>query len=153
MVRIFFIILLLITTNVNASPQIQEVDYFASLRSSETNVRSGPGVSYPIKFTLKRRAIPIHVISEYDNWSEVRDFEGETGWIINSLITKKRTLMVRTNSEFINVHKSHNEKSAIIYRLKNNVIGDYIKCLEVEWCAIEVNNKKGWIKKDELFGI
>lgn len=136
-----------------SAPTINEVNYFASFRSNETNVRSGPGTSYPVKFTFKRRGLPIQVISEYDNWSEVKDFDGETGWVASSLVTKKRTLIIRTKKEFVNMHKKSNEKSTIIFRLKNNVIGNYIKCLEIDWCAIEVKDKKGWVKKDELFGI
>jgi len=135
-----------------AAPQIHEVNYFASLRSPETNVRSGPGLSYPVKFTFQQTGLPVHVISEYDNWSEVRDYEGQTGWIANSLITKKRTLVIRTNKDFINMHKKYNTKSSILYRLENNVIGDYIRCLE-DWCAIEVQNKKGWVERNEVFGI
>lgn len=130
---------------------IKEVDYFASLRSAETNVRAGPGQNYPIKFTYKLRGIPMQVISEYDNWSEIRDYEGQSGWVTNSLLTKKRTLMIRTTKTFINLHSKNNEKSHIIYRLENNVIGDYIKCVE-DWCGVKVGKKKGWVQKKELWG-
>ena len=96
--------------------------------------------------------MPVHVISEYDNWSEIKDYEGQTGWIANSLITKKRTLLVRTDKDFINMHKKYNAKSSILYRLENNVVGNYLKCLD-DWCAISVENKKGWVERNEVFGI
>lgn len=134
-----------------ASPSISEVDYFASIRAGEANVRSGPGTNYPIKFVFKLQGMPIHVISEYDNWNEIKDFEGQTGWISKSLLTKKRTLMVRTTRSFVNMHQKNSEKSRVIFRLENNVIGDYLKCLK-EWCAIKVKNKKGWVRKGDLFG-
>ncbi|MBM5782914.1 MAG: hypothetical protein FJ368_05800 [Pelagibacterales bacterium] len=135
-----------------AQQKIVPTNYFASFRANETNVRSGPGPNYPIKFTFKIKAIPVRVINEYDNWSEIEDYEGQTGWVSQSLITKKRTLMVRTSKSFVNMHSKNNEKSRILYRLENNVIGDYIKCLE-EWCAIKVNNKKGWVQKSDLHGV
>lgn len=134
-----------------AAKQIQEVNYFASLRAAETNVRSGPGQNYPIKFIYKLRGIPVRVISEYDNWNEIQDYEGQSGWVTQSLLTKKRTLLVRTTKAFINMHSKPNEKSRIIYRLENNVIGDYIKC-EDDWCAIKVESKKGWVQRAEVFG-
>lgn len=134
-----------------AAKQIQEVNYFASLRSAETNVRAGPGQNYPIKFTFKLRGIPVRVISEYDNWNEIQDYEGQTGWVTQSLLTKKRTLMVKTSKSFINMHGKNNEKSRIIFRLENNVIGDYLKCID-GWCGIKINNKKGWVQKSDLFG-
>jgi SH3-like domain-containing protein len=134
--KIFFTILLAITlsSSAQAAKQIQEVNYFASLRANETNVRSGPGQNYPIKFTFKLRGIPVRVISEYDNWNEIEDYEGQSGWVTQSLLTKKRTLMVRTSKSFVNMHGKPNEKSRIIYRLENNVIGDYLKC-EDDWCG------------------
>jgi len=134
-----------------ASRTINEVNYFASLRASEANIRTGPGQNYPIKFIFKLRGLPVRVINEYDNWNEIEDYEGQTGWVTQSLLTKKRTLMVLTTKSFINMHSKNNEKSRIILRLENNVVGDYLKC-SGDWCGIKVNNKKGWVLKSELFG-
>lgn len=134
-----------------ASRAITEVNYFASLRANETNVRAGPGQNYPIKFTFKLRGLPVRVINEYDNWNEIEDYEGQTGWVTQSLLTKKRTLLVQTKKSFINMHRKDSEKSRIIFRLENNVVGDYLKCVE-DWCGIKVNNKKGWVQKSEVFG-
>jgi SH3-like domain-containing protein len=141
----------LFSFNSFAAKQIQEVNYFASTRSNETNVRAGPGQNYPIKFTFKLRGLPVRVISEYDNWNEIEDFEGQNGWVTQSLLTKKRTLMVRTSKSFVNMQSKDNEKSRLIYHLENNVIGDYLKCVE-DWCGIKVEGKKGWVKKVDLFG-
>ena len=153
-----FLKLTIILTTLFLSPlpafsaqKIQEVNYFASLRAEETNVRSGPGQNYPIKFTFKLRGIPVRVISEYDNWNEIEDFNGQSGWVTQSLLTKKRMLMVRTTKSFVNMHSKNNEKSRIIFRLENNVIGDYLKCVE-GWCGIKINGKKGWVKDADLFG-
>ena len=134
-----------------ATQKIQETNYFASLRASETNVRAGPNQNYPIKFSYKIKGVPVRIINEYDNWNEIEDFDKQTGWVSQSLLTKKRTIIVRTKKSFINMHSKNNEKSRIIYRLENNVIGDYLKCLE-DWCGIKINNKKGWVEKSEIFG-
>ncbi len=147
LVTLFF----LLHSTTFAAQKIQEVNYFASLRAEETNVRSGPGQNYPIKFTFKLRGIPVRVISEYDNWNEIQDYEGQSGWVTQSLLTKKRTLMVKTSKSFINMHSKNNEKSRIIFRLENNVIGDYLKCVE-GWCGIKINGKKGWVSDADLFG-
>ena len=134
-----------------AMRQVEEKDYFASLRASETNVRAGPGQHYPIKFTFKARNLPVRVISEYDNWNEIEDYEGQAGWVSQSLLTKKRHLLVRTTQETIDMHSKSNEKSRIIFRLKNNVIGEYLGC-EQKWCSIKIEEKKGWVPKSAVFG-
>jgi SH3-like domain-containing protein len=134
-----------------AVEKIIEQNYFASLRSGETNIRSGPGQNYPIKFTFKIKAIPVKVISEYDNWNEVRDYQGQTGWVSQNLLTKKRTLMVRISEASINMYNKSSVKSKIIFKLENNVIGDYLGCAD-NWCEIKINGKKGWVEKSNLWG-
>lgn len=150
--KIIFAIALLLPLTATAAPkQIEEVNYFASLRAGETNVRSGPGQNYPVKFTFKMRAIPVRVVSEYDNWNEIEDFEGQSGWVTQSLLTKKRTMLVRITKEFTKMHSKPSEKSRALLYLENNVVGDFIKC-EGLWCAMKVEGKKGWVKKADLFG-
>lgn len=139
------------TGNSLAAKKIEETNYFASLRASETNVRSGPGQNYPVKFTFKLRALPIKVISQYDNWSEIEDFQGQSGWVMQSLTSKKRTLIVQTTKEFATLRNKPNDKGRVILELENNVVGDYLKC-ENSWCAMKIAGKKGWIKASEVFG-
>ncbi len=156
-VKFFFSILLLqlviirSQTTFAAIKEVEEKNYFSSLRSAETNVRAGPGQHYPVKFTFKAKSIPVRVISEYDNWCEIEDFEGQSGWVSQNLLTKKRTLLVRTTKPFIDMYVKNNEKSRVLFHLENNVTGEYLKCVE-NWCAIKVNDKKGWVKKGEVFG-
>jgi len=134
-----------------AAKQVEEKDFFASLRASETNVRAGPGQQYPIKFIFKAKNVPVRVISEYDNWNEIEDFEGQTGWVSQSLLTKKRNLMVKSPQQLTNMHAKSNEKSRVVFRLENYVIGEYLGCNE-EWCIIKVKDKKGWVRKNSLYG-
>lgn len=147
----FFALIIVATPSFAASKQIREVDYFASLRASETNIRSGPGQNYPIKFTFKMRGIPVRVIAEYDNWNEIEDFEGQSGWVTQSLLTKKRTLITTISKKFTTMHVKPSRKSRMIFRLENKVVGKYLKCVK-NWCAMKVEGKKGWIKKSDIFG-
>lgn len=137
--------------NSYAARQINEVNYFASLRSNETNIRSGPGSNYPVKFTFRLKGLPVLVISEYDNWNEIEDYEGQKGWVSQSLISKKRSLLVQTKKKFISLYSRNDEKSRTIFYLENFVIGEYLGCIE-DWCNIKVENKKGWVKRNEVFG-
>jgi SH3-like domain-containing protein len=151
-------ILILITINLiffstvaNSTQQIQEVNYFASLRSNETNVRSGPGSNYPIKFSFKIKNLPVKVISEYDNWCEIEDYEGSRGWVAQNLITKKRHLLTYSKKNIIQMFAKNNIQSRKIYNVENLVIGEFIKCIK-DWCAVKINDKKGWIASEDIFG-
>ena len=92
------VFLVIISTDAFANRTIQNVSYYASLRSGETNVRAGPGQNYPVKFTFKLRGMPVRVVSEYDNWSEIEDYENQTGWVMQSLLTDNRNIWAGTDN-------------------------------------------------------
>ena len=148
----FFVTLYIFSQDILATQQIQEVNYFASLRSNETNIRSGPGANYPIKFTFKLRNLPVKIVSEYDNWCEIEDYEGSRGWVAQNLITKKRHLMTFSKKNIIDIHTKKNETSKVIFHLENYVIGEYLKCEET-WCAMKINDEKGWVLSSDLYGV
>lgn len=151
--KIFFIFLFLFLaqSKAGAFDRPVETDYFASFRSNETNVRAGPGSQYPIKFTIKLRGFPVKVISEYDNWAEVKDYQGDTGWVNQNLLTKKRMILVTTAKSFINLYNKPSSKSKTLLRLENHVVADFIKC-NPEYCGIKIEGKKGWVDKKEIWG-
>lgn len=138
--------------NADAARKIEEKDYFASIRASKANIRSGPGKHYPVKFTFNARDIPVHVISEYDNWNEVKDYQGHTGWISKALLTKRRSLMVVTSSDKnVSFYSKKDSKSRVLFYLKRYVVGEYLKC-DKKWCRMKVKGKKGWVRRGYLFG-
>ena len=67
---------------------------YVSLKSDEVNVRTGPGVQYPIEWVFTRRHMPVEVIEQYEYWRKIRDVEGTTGWVHNSMISGKRSALV-----------------------------------------------------------
>src|SRR6266404_7272510 len=48
---------------------------FASLRSDEVNVRTGPGTRYPVDWVFKRKGMPVEIVAEYENWRKIRSEE------------------------------------------------------------------------------
>ena len=53
--------------------------------SDKCNVRSGPGTTFDILFTVER-GIPFKVIKREDSWLQVVHADGDQGWIHNSLV-------------------------------------------------------------------
>lgn len=147
-----FTVFFIFSQESKSAQQIQEVNYFASLRSNETNIRSGPGSNYPIKYSFKIKNLPIRVISEYDNWCEIEDYEGSRGWVAQNLITKKRHVLTYSKKNIIEMFAKKDPSSRKIFNIENFVIGEFIKCENI-WCAVKINDKKGWILAQDLFGI
>ena len=95
--------------------------------------------------------MPIKVIGKYDNWNEIEDFEGERGWINQNLLSRKRTVIIKTAKSFVNLYSSATTKSHILLKLENKVIAGLIGCKK-NWCKIKVKNKKGWIQDADVWG-
>ena len=126
-----------------------DLSYFESIRVTEANVRTGPGKRYPIKFTLKRRGLPVKILDEYDNWSKVEDFEGETGWVSDNLLTKRKTVLI--TEDMAVMYKTASLNSKPIFRNEKGVVAKLLKCKR-NWCKVELMKEKGWIEKRNIWG-
>src|ERR1700757_4096765 len=77
---------------------------FASLRSDEVNVRTGPGTRYPVDWVFKRKGMPVEIVAEFENWRKNRDLQGASGWVHQSLLTGKRSFLIA--SKAASLHKT-----------------------------------------------
>jgi SH3-like domain-containing protein len=122
---------------------------FASLRSGEVNMRTGPGTRYPIAWVYTRRGLPVEITAEYDIWRRVRDPEGTEGWVNKTELTGKRTAIVTGGIR--NLHDERNDQSATLAHLEAGVIGQIIFC-EAVWCKVKFDGIKGYLPKTGFWG-
>ena len=123
---------------------------YVSLKSDEVNVRTGPGVQYPIEWVFTRRHLPVEVIEQYEYWRKIRDVEGTTGWVHNSTITGKRYALV--TGEIRSLRRKPELSAAEAAKLEPGVIGQIIEC-EGAFCRIEAGGVKGWLARAEFWGV
>lgn len=122
---------------------------FASLKSSEVNVRTGPGIRYPIRWVYKKKWLPMEIVEEYDHWRKVRDVSGETGWVHRSLLSGHRTIHV--TDETLTLRREPNANAAPVLRAERGVTGDLIEC-DTQWCRLQIADRKGWAIKTSFWG-
>ena len=94
---------------------------FASLRSDEVNVRTGPGARYPIEWVFKRKTMPVEIVAEYENWRKIRDWQGASGWVHQSLLTGKRTFIIPSRQAPL--LKTPASSAELVARLDPEVMG------------------------------
>ena len=70
------------------------VPRFVSLKANKVNMRIGPGKQFKVVWLYLKKGLPVEIIQEYDNWRKVRDPEGAEGWILHSLLSGRRTVIV-----------------------------------------------------------
>src|SRR5690606_40832950 len=84
--------------------------------------RTGPGSDFPIAWVFQRARYPVEVINEYDNWRRVRDINGDTGWVLGTLLSSDRTAVVRGEpGDVVNVYAQPTTAVNVTYRLQAGV--------------------------------
>lgn len=127
-----------------------KVPRFASLRATEVNLRTGPGLRYPVEWILMQRAMPVEITSEFENWRKIRDYEGTEGWVHQSMLTGRRTVMVRGG--MTTLRREAAADSPAIARVEPKVVGRLLSCGGA-WCRVEIAGLRGWMQRARLFGV
>lgn len=124
---------------------------FVSLRATEVNMRIGPGVRYPVDWVYKRQNLPVEVIAEFNTWRKVRDGQGTQGWIHQSMLSSRRTVLVTGQTRTLRFRADSG--SAPIARLEPGVIADLIECPDGNgWCKVKAGGHEGWLRRAEFWG-
>jgi SH3-like domain-containing protein len=123
---------------------------FASLRSDEVNVRTGPGTRYPVDWVFKRKGMPVEIVAEYENWRKIRDWQGASGWVHQSLLTGKRSFIIPGKPA--NLHKTPATSAPVVAKLEPEVMGEIRSCAG-DWCRVRVPSISGWIERKRLWGV
>ena len=122
---------------------------FATLRSGEVNMRTGPGTRYPIEWVYARRGLPVEVTAEYDIWRRVRDPDGTEGWVNKTELTGKRGAVVIGKTR--ELREQHDDEASIVAHLEAGTIGEIVSC-NPDWCKLKFSGIKGYLRKTDFWG-
>jgi SH3-like domain-containing protein len=126
---------------------------FASLKSDDVNMRSGPGERYPVLWEYQRRDLPVKIEREIDVWRLVEDMDGIKGWVHQATLTGRRDFVVTGTANVI-VRSQANDTSEAVAVLKPGVIGRIKSCDAASvWCAVEVSSYQGFLKRSDFYGL
>jgi SH3-like domain-containing protein len=128
-----------------------ELPRWASLAGERANVRMGPGENYPIKFVYHKKGLPVEIVQEFDNWRKIRDFEGEEGWVKQTLLSGNRFVMIKSD-DLIHMRSAPDKQSRLVSRIEPRVIAALDRCDDA-FCRISVGGYKGWVERNLLIGI
>jgi SH3-like domain-containing protein len=127
------------------------VPRFASLRSDEVNMRSGPGQRYPVEWVYKRKGMPVEITAEFDTWRRIRDVQGTEGWVHQATLSGKRTVLV-VGKDMQPIFRKNEPDAAMRGQAEPGVLLRIQKCDE-QACKVEADGVKGYIKRTNVWGI
>ena len=125
-------------------------EYFLTLRNDKVNLRQGPSFEYPVKLFYKKKFLPVLIQDKFENFRKIRDHENNTGWVHISQLSKKKAAITIIDDQIIFNKPSLFSKPLLV--VKKGRLCKIQKC-EVEWCKVKVEDYKGWIKKNSLWGL
>jgi SH3-like domain-containing protein len=113
-----------------------------TITANIANIRSGPGKKYDILWQVELYH-PIMVLNKTGQWYHFQDFEGDEGWIHQSLLGKIQSII--TKSERCNVRSGPGTDYKILFTVEKGIP---FKALERKgkWIYIRhADGDKGWI--------
>ena len=152
--------LLLVSGETNAAVNENETDdskdatglalpRFASLRSNEVNMRTGPGTRYPIEWVFTHQGLPVEITAEYEIWRRVKDPDGAEGWVHKTALSGKRSgIIIGSLRELRN---DSDDKSASVAHLEIGATGQLLSCTK-DWCKLKFDGIKGYLHKTDFWG-
>lgn len=123
---------------------------FASLKRDEAHMRTGPSTDYPIKWTYKRRGLPVEILREYNEWRKIRDPDGESGWVNKILLSGERTVVVKSTAQVTAWTKP--DRQTVAAKLDPGALAHVEECTD-GWCLLSFSSLEGWVEKKYLWGI
>jgi SH3-like domain-containing protein len=142
---------LLLALATTASAQDKKPPYWASIASGEAMMRTGPGRNYPGIWLYKRRDLPVRVTQIYPNWRKIEDPDGEQGWMLVTLLSDRRTGIVKAGSPR-DIHAKPGANSPVRYRAEQGVVGRIEEC-DGSWCRFQVGKRVGYIAQADIWGV
>ncbi len=165
--------------NEKLAPSGYPVPRFVSLKSDPVNLRKGPGTEYPKSWVYRQAGLPVEIIQEYGDWRRVRDASGVEGWVYRSLLSGRRTALIRPwekhqaerrrSAKLVRgrsalnggapptlsmtpMKRSDSARSRTIARLEAGTLLTVMSCSQV-WCEVQIGDYSGYVEKTELWGV
>lgn len=132
---------------------------YVSLKSDEVNLRTGPGRDYPTQWVFRRAGLPVEVLEEFEGWRKVRDAEGVTGWVSQTLLSGRRTGLVMpwevkpdVPPPKLELKDDDSERARPTALIEAGVIANLQSC-DSRWCFVTVETFRGYVEQGKLWGI
>jgi SH3-like domain-containing protein len=121
---------------------------YVSVKKDGVNIRSGPGTNKEVLWEVFKD-FPLEVIKHQKDWVQTTDFEGDQGWIHDSLVAKDKRVIVKVNTANMRIGPAQNYE--IVATVKYGVVftplekeGDWIKVKHEDGTTGWISGKLLW---------
>jgi SH3-like domain-containing protein len=127
---------------------------FVSLKFDRVNLREGPSRDHRTTWIYERAGLPIEITAEYGTWRKVRDADGTEGWVLHTVLSGRRTVIVAPwkKDDVFTLYSRPATDSQPAARLQTGVIASIRSC-DGKWCEIFGEGFDGYMQQTLLWGV
>jgi SH3-like domain-containing protein len=117
---------------------------YVTVNKDGANIRSGPDAKKDLLWEVYKD-FPLQVVKRQKEWVQVKDFEGDTGWIFANLLSKTKRVIVKANS--VNLRNEPKKDAAMVATVKYGVVFTPLE-KKGDWLKVKhEDGTTGWISK------
>jgi SH3-like domain-containing protein len=142
------------TAPVQLGPSGLPLPRFVTLKAGKVNVRKGPSSDHDVAWVYQRKGLPVEITAESDNWRKIRDEDGSEGWILQSMLSGKRSVVMAAwaKDKGVMLRDDATAKAGFVARLDAGVMGEIGSC-DGDWCEVTAGDYQGYAQQAELWGV
>jgi len=135
---------------VAASPLIAAGAEFRALGEKPAVLYDAPSIKADRLFVASR-FYPFEVLVKLDQWTKVRDVNGEVAWVENKALGDRRTVIVTV--PLADVRAAPNAQSALVFEAYKQVLLEVVEAPADEWVRVRHRDgQQGYIRLSHVFG-
>jgi SH3-like domain-containing protein len=116
---------------------------YLSVTTDNANVRTGPGIKYPVAMELFQ-GYPLKVLKKEGEWYKISDYENDSGWIHESIVKGQDTVVVNAKSS-LNMRSGPSQNSTVVADVERGVVLTRLST-EGQWTKVRHSSGTvGWI--------
>jgi len=136
---------------VAASPLLAEAAEFRALGDKPAVLYDAPSIRADRLFVASR-FYPFEVLVKLDQWTKVRDVNGEVAWVENKALGDRRTVIVTV--PLVDVRSAPNAQSALVFEAYKQVLLEVVEAPADEWVRVRHRDgQQGYIRLSHVFGL
>ena len=117
-------------------------DEYVSVKKDGVNLRAAANTSAEILWSVFE-GFPLQVLQRQGEWTQVKDFEGDKGWIYSPLLGEKQAVIVKV--KFANMRSGPGKNYELVAKIEYGVVLAVIK-REEDWVQLRYEDgTEGWV--------
>lgn len=117
-------------------------DEYVSVKKDGVNIRAASSTKAEILWEVFKD-FPLQVLQRQGEWTQIKDFEGDNGWIYSPLLAKKQTAIVKVKVS--NMRSGPGKDYEPVATVKYGVVFDVVK-REGDWVQLRhEDGTEGWV--------